>query len=128
MFAILLFTTTVFSQDVAATSNDDAYHKVELYFGLTANGKKITQKKWQQFVAGYITSAFPEGLTIVNAYGQWRTDEGAVLKEGSRIVILVCRRNAASEEKIAKIKDEYKKRFNQQSVLEVNISTEKVVF
>ncbi len=122
-------TNTIIDGNAAGTMMaDKAYHKVELYFGLTDNGKTISKKKWQQFVNEYITPGFPDGMTIVDAYGQWRNKENSITREKSKLVILICEQDMATAGKVEAIKSKYKELFHQESVLEVDSKTDKVSF
>ena len=91
--------------------------RLELLFG---SGRKdlgaVGEVEWQNFVDGEITPRFPDGLTVLTGYGQWRSGE-AILKEGSRLLLVWYPRAADSEAKIEAIRDAYKARFGQESVL-----------
>jgi hypothetical protein len=60
-----------------------------LYFGLTIpGGGEISASDWESFLAGTVTPAFPSGLTILEAKGQWREASGRVRAEPTRVVVL----------------------------------------
>jgi Protein of unknown function (DUF3574) len=124
LIAILLLSTSVLSQ--AAKK----YHKVELYFGLSERGKPISEQQWQSFVDNYITPSFPEGMTIIDAYGQWRDDSThEITKEKSKMVVLICPKHSeATRRSVEGVKKKYCDLYNQQSVMEVDTKTEKVSF
>ena len=92
-----------------------------LWFGRNIGGKLgVTEKLWRQFVARELTPRFPDGLTVVEAHGQWRDSKsGARVREPSKIVVLVTADDAATRERIAAAADAYKKRFKQDSVATV---------
>ena len=105
------------------------YHKVELLFGLNAEGKTISEEEWQKFVDQYITPAFPSGLTILNADGQWQSEQlKQVIKEKSKMVILICEKTSKTEEALKFIKEKYRALFKQESVLQIDSKTETVLF
>ena len=57
----------------------------ELYFGvgdLDAPDDGTGEKRWSAFLDREVTPRFPDGLTVINAYGQW-LDHGK--KEPSRL-------------------------------------------
>lgn len=122
LLIILLMSSHAFSQDAPQ------YYKVELYFGLSEKGKPITPQKWQSFVDNYITPSFPDGLTILDAYGQWRNEKKQIIKEKSKVVVLICAINDQTVKSVDAIKKKYCELYHQESVLEVDTKTEKVAF
>ena len=105
---------------------DDAYVTTELFFGLSQpDGGTVTEAEWQHFVDTIITPRFQDGLTVIDAKGQWmERSSGKVIREGSKIVILIHRKNKNTVESINEIKKFYKKMFHQESVLETNGSSD----
>ena len=94
--------------------------KDELYFGLTKpGGEAISEDEWQQFLDTVITPRFQDGLTVLNAYGQYLNSAGILAKENSKIVILIYENTPEKNQAIAEIIDLYKRRFKQESVLRV---------
>ena len=60
-----------------------------LYFGLTdSSGEMISQENWQNFVDTAVTPRFPDGLTILEAYGQWQPPSGDLIRESSRVLVV----------------------------------------
>ena len=66
-----------------------------------------------------VTPRFPDGLTAWPAQGQWRSPDGAPVREASWVLNIVHAPDAASETAIVEIVDAYKTRFRQESVLRV---------
>lgn len=95
--------------------------KSELYFGLSkANGERITEAEWQQFLTQVVTPRFHEGLTVTNAYGQYLNRANHLVVEPSKLVILVHQSQQGKEGAIAEIISAYKTKFHQESVLRVS--------
>jgi hypothetical protein len=64
--------------------------KDELYFGLTKRGgETISESEWQEFVKTVITPRFREGLTVLDGSGQFLNSSGILIRENSKIVILI---------------------------------------
>ena len=60
-----------------------------LYFGLTDSaGAEISQDQWQNFVDGAITPRFPDGLTILDAYGQFQPPGADLIREFSKVLVV----------------------------------------
>lgn len=89
-----------------------------LYFGLSCqDGSQVELSEWQQFVDTEITSRFPEGFTVVTADGQWQNKKGDIIQEPSRMVIILHTADPQIQYSIEAIRERYKERFDQQSVL-----------
>jgi hypothetical protein len=43
---------------------------LELLFGVSRKGAPVSDEEWQSFVDQEVTPAFPDGLTILEGYGQ----------------------------------------------------------
>jgi hypothetical protein len=99
--------------------------RTELYFGRNKpDGKEVSRKEFDEFLSGYVTERFPDGLTVLNGKGQFLNSEGDVERERSVVLILLYPVAVRNEKhiKIEEIREEYKKRFQQQSVLRVDDS------
>ena len=109
---------------VAARAQDPACHdpfkpmlRAELLFGRNiGNRSTVSDTLWRQFVVRELTPRFPEGLTVIDAQGQWRDPRGAVVREPSKIVMIVTADNTVQRERIAAAAEAYKRRFKQLSV------------
>ena len=92
-----------------------------LYFGLSRPaGKDITAQEWQQFVDRDVTPRFRDGLTVFDARGQWLGNDGTVAREQSKALMLIHGKDAKSEEGIEALRNTYKSRFAQESVMRVD--------
>ena len=49
---------------------------IELLFGRSMPGGQVSEPAFQDFLAGVVTPRFPDGLTVLDGYGQWRTSTG----------------------------------------------------
>lgn len=104
-------------QEVLETQKE--WIKVELYFGLSSNKGEISEEEWQQFLNQEITPRFPEGLTVVDVYGQYLHSSGCLIKERTKIVIVLFKKQPVNEQKIQGIIQLFKETFQQESVLKV---------
>lgn len=95
-----------------------------LYFGRNRpTGGVVNDAEWQQFLDEIVTPRFPDGLTIVEATGQWRGKSGAVEQERSEIVTLLHKGDESAKSSIAAITAEYMRRFQQEAVLRERTTT-----
>lgn len=100
--------------------------KTELYFGLSKpDGSIIAPKDFQAFADTVIAKTFTEGSTLIDARGQWLGQDGKLVSEPSKVLIIVSKLNAEHSKQIELVREKYKKYFQQESVLRVD---GKVVF
>ena len=104
------------SQGVAASAPTpgESYRRTELYFGGSRpDGTPITPADFELFLDKEVTPAFPDGLTWLEAHGQWMGG-----KEDSYVLIILypfSDRDANRE--LEEIRGDYKDQFDQESVL-----------
>jgi hypothetical protein len=92
--------------------------KDELYFGLTKpGGEPVSEAEWQEFVSAVITPRFREGLTVLDGSGQFLNSSGILIRENSKIVILIYESSPEKNQAINEIIETYKRTFQQESVL-----------
>lgn len=90
----------------------------QLLFGRNVEDQvRVSEADWADFLAREVTPRFPDGLTVVDATGQWRdARRGSILHEGSKLIEIVLPGAADDRAKIEAIAEAYKRRFEQQSV------------
>jgi hypothetical protein len=94
----------------------------EAYFGQSRrDAPAITEGEWRDFLATTVTPAFPDGLTVLDARGQWRRADGTILSEASKVLVVVLpgADAAAARARLRPVEDAWKARFRHQSVLTV---------
>jgi hypothetical protein len=113
--------------DVNRQANDqrrvELFVRTELFFGSAKpNGAEVTEEEWRQFLDREITPRFPDGLTVLTGLGQFRNAGGVIVRETSRLLILLYPLSSqrGSNEKIEQIREAYQQAFQQQSVLRVD--------
>ncbi len=111
------------SADKQKRIDTSPFIRTELFFGRNkSDGTEVTRKEFDDFLSGFITERFPDGLTVLKGRGQFLNSKGDVEKERSIVLILFYPVEVRKEKhlKIEEIRDEYKTRFKQQSVLRVD--------
>jgi hypothetical protein len=93
--------------------------QVDLYFGLAARGREIGEAEWAAFLNAEVTPRFPDGLSVVDVAGQYRNPSGQIVRERSKLLVVVVPDAPAHLPKVQAIVDAYKKQFDQLSVLRV---------
>ncbi|QJT80185.1 DUF3574 domain-containing protein [Kosakonia sp. MUSA4] len=100
---------------------ENQMQQTTLYYGLTRQGgKPITAQEWQQYVDNDVTPRFRDGLTAFDAQGQWLGSNGKVSKEPSKALMLIHSVDAQTDAKIDTLREIYKSRFAQESVMRVD--------
>jgi hypothetical protein len=94
--------------------------RIELLFGnARKSGATVGEAEWQSFLDSEVAPRFPDGLTVLTGFGQWRSGQG-VRKEGTRVLLIWAPRRPENDARIEAIRDNYKARFEQESVLRVD--------
>ena len=92
--------------------------RTTLYFGLARpGGAVVSEAEWKNFVSEEVTPRFPDGLTSWEADGQWKRDDGVIIRERTRVLLLVHDDTADARSKIDALIARYKKLFEQKSVM-----------
>ncbi len=91
----------------------------ELYFGRNRPGGVVSEEQFQNFLRTVITPRFPDGLTVINANGQFRGSKGIITREPTKIVVLIYPYSRKNTQAIQEIINKYKQQFQQESVLRV---------
>ncbi len=92
--------------------------EVELLFGRNVGDTLgVSDDDWRRFVDEVVTPRFPDGLSVMDVQGQWRAPTGAIVREPSKALLLVLDGGPDDQAKIANIRQAYKDRFHQDSVL-----------
>lgn len=107
-----------------APTPGESYKRTELYFGGSRpDGTPITPAEFELFLDKEVTPAFPDGLTWLEAHGQWMGG-----KEDSYVLIILYPfSDRTANRELEEIRTDYKEEFDQQSVLRAD-SVERVSF
>lgn len=91
--------------------------RTTLYFGLARPKGSVSELEWQIFLRDEVTKRFPDGLTVWEADGQWRTPEGTIDHERSKVLLLVHPDTPQARQSVQEVIGNYRRLFEQQSVL-----------
>jgi hypothetical protein len=103
--------------------HSDPFMRTELYFGSERPNKpEVSDAEFKQFLDEEITPRFPDGLTVLKGFGQFREGDGTIIQESSFVLILLYPRETLrdSSAKVEQIRALYLERFGQESVLRVD--------
>lgn len=98
----------------------EAFNEYQLFMGRSGpEGEIVDDEAWDTFLADTVTPRFPDGLTVLDGRGQWRGADGLIKKERSKLLLILAQPGDDKTRLINEISDEYKRRFSQESVLQV---------
>lgn len=94
----------------------------QLYFGRSVAGRaEVSEQEWQDFLARDVTPRFPDGLTVIDAKGQWRSPRTArIVRERTKLLVISIDRPTGDLSpiltKLDAIEAAYEQRFHQKKV------------
>jgi hypothetical protein len=109
--------------DKAHPAKTQDWVDTKLYFGLgpsDAADKGVTEAAWRGFLDKEVTSRFPDGLSVIDVYGQWQGKNATTPERiRSKLLIIDYPENPANAAKIEAIRSAWKQKTGDQSVLKV---------
>ena len=92
--------------------------KTELYFGLLKpDGTSVSGEEWQAFVDKSVCPLF-EGFTVVDAVGQCKNADGKIVKEATKMLIIV--QEDGDDDNFGKVKKAFNKAFPKNAFFKVS--------
>ena len=94
-----------------------------LYFGLGPADQPqqgISEQAWRDFLDREVTPRFPDGLSVLDVYGQWQgARQAAPERLRSRLLVIDYPDTPANRARVEAIRTAWKRRTGDQSVLRV---------
>jgi hypothetical protein len=114
----LVLVTSLLAACAGVRAPGDTLVRSELYFGRDRpTGGIVSEAEWRTFLAEHVTPRFPAGLTVLEAAGQYRDATGRIVREDSKVVVILHPGTPQTWGAIDEIRAIYKKLFDQESVL-----------
>ena len=115
--------TATLQGDAAHPSQTQGWVDTRLYFGLGPadhSDRGISESAWRDFLDKEVTPRFPDGLSVIDVYGQWQgKQETAPERLHSKLLVIDYPDTAVNRDKIEAIRAAWKQRTGDQSVLRV---------
>ena len=92
----------------------------ELVFGRSSDDPthpSVSEADFTRFLDEEVSTRFPDGLTVIDAQGRWSAPAGAAVHERSKMVMIVLPGHADDRQKLDAVREAYKARYHQQSVM-----------
>ncbi len=109
--------------DPAHPGQTQGWVDTKLYFGLGSADhpeQGISETAWRDFLDRQVTPRFPDGLSVVDVYGQWQgKNQTAPERLRSKMLIIDYPDTAENRAKIDAIRAAWKQQTGDQSVLRV---------
>jgi uncharacterized protein DUF3574 len=106
-----------------AAAPSESWVDTKLYFSLGPDGDPelgVSEAQWRDFLDREVTPRFPDGLSVIDIYGQWRgAADSTTQRERSKLLNIVYPDNAENRARIESIRAAWKKITGDQSVLKV---------
>jgi hypothetical protein len=116
-------TTSTLQGDLAHPAHAQNWVDTRLYFSLGPaddSTKGLTEAQWRDFLDKEVTPRFPDGLSVLDVYGQWQSkQQKAPGRERSKVLVIDYPATPANAAKIETIRTAWKQRTHAQSVLKV---------
>lgn len=118
ILAVLTAACTAVPPDCRALGGGQPMLVAELLYGRNQGSTlRVTDADWQVYVAEELTTRFPDGLTVVDALGQWQDSGGrGLVREPSKLVLIATMPGPEADAKLTGAINAYKQRFAQDAV------------
>lgn len=98
-----------------ATGNGSAWREYKVFCGMSSKSGEVSEDAWQKFCDKHVSAAFPDGYTVLDATGYWRSGSDATAKERAKVILVIA--PEAAKEKVLSVAKQYQKEFDQSAVL-----------
>jgi len=101
-----------------ATTGTPGWVASEIYLGSNIpGGGEVSEQQFSEFLATQVTPAFPAGLTVYDAYGQMQDSSLQIVKQKTKVLLLVHEDSAAGAAAVKQVILAYRSRFGNPQVM-----------
>ncbi|HUH56112.1 MAG TPA: DUF3574 domain-containing protein [Rhodanobacter sp.] len=115
--------SAVLHGDAAHPAQTQGWVDTRLYFGLGLADQPqqgISEQAWREFLDREVSTRFPDGLSVVDVYGQWQgKQQTSPERLRSKMLVIDYPDTPANRAKVEAIRAAWKQRTGDQSVLRV---------
>jgi len=80
-------------------------------------GGEVSEQQFSEFLETQVTPSFPAGLTCYDAYGQMQDSQQQIVKQKSKVLILVHQNTKADTDAVKQVIRSYRSRFGNPQVM-----------
>ncbi len=95
--------------------NASAWREYKVLCGMSSKNGEVSEDAWKRFCDKHVSAAFPDGYTVLDATGYWRSGQNATAKERSKVILVIA--PADAREKVLSVARQFQKEFSQEFVL-----------
>jgi ABC-type molybdate transport system substrate-binding protein len=95
--------------------NASAWREYKVFCGMSSKNGEVSEDAWKRFCDKHVSEAFPDGYTVLDATGYWRSGQNATAKERSKVILVIA--PADAREKMLSVARQFQKEFSQEFVL-----------
>ena len=88
----------------------------------------MTEAEFADFLSKVVTPAFPAGMTVFDAYGQMQNNAKDIVKQHTKVVLLVHEKSQANADAIQKLIGTYRSTFSNPQVMFLQSPTQPQFF
>jgi len=88
----------------------------QLFLGAKATPAPA-ERDLRRFVDQEVTPRFPDGVTVMNGGGQWKGSENRMIREASKVVLVVLPAAGDSQGRVEAVRIAYRTKFKQEPVV-----------
>ena len=113
-------TTASMHGDDARPAQSTGWIRSELYFAVgNEDGTGIIDEaRWRAFLDGEVTPRFPDGLTVLDGYGQWRfQQDGRLVRQRCKVLVVLHENGTKPHDDIEAVRLAWKRMTGHESVL-----------
>ena len=92
------------------------FHR-DLFWEKYSCGGEISEQQFAEFLSQEVTPAFPAGMTVYDAYGQMQHSSGEIVKQKTKVVVLVHKSSKADDDAINRITTAYRSKFGNPQIM-----------
>ena len=108
-----------------AAGKISAWREYKVYCGMSSKHGEVSEAAWKQFCDKHVSAVFPDGYTVLDATGYWRSGPDTAAKERAKVILVIA--PADAREKVLSVARQYRNDFDQEAVL-ISSSEAETVF
>ena len=102
----------------AAVTGTPGWVASEIYMGRNIpGGGEVSEQQFSEFLATQVTPAFPAGLTVYDGYGQMQDSGLQIVKQKTKVLLLVHEDSAAGAAAVKQVILAYRSKFGNPQVM-----------
>lgn len=101
---------------VACPAGQAQLRTAQLFLG-AGKPAALTDRDLSRFVDQEVTPRFPDGVTVVDGGGQWKGSENRMIREASKVVLVVLPTTGTGHGKVEAVRTAYRTRFKREPIV-----------